>query len=83
MTAGIAFTATYIIGSIYGGMSHWCLGIGPQGIGVVGMLLNFGITLALTPFFPAPSASVRDMVENMHEPESAGPPVVTRATAGH
>jgi cation/acetate symporter len=83
MTAGIAFTASYIIGSVYGDMSHWCLGIGPQGIGVVGMLLNFGITVALTPFYPAPSDAVRDMVENIHEPEGAGPAVVIETAPEH
>jgi cation/acetate symporter len=83
MSAGILFTASYIIGSVYGGMSHWCFGIGPQGIGVVGMLLNLGVTLVLTPFFPAPSEAVRDMVENMHEPEGAGPPVVIEAAPEH
>jgi cation/acetate symporter len=75
MIVGIAFTAYYIIGSVYGGMSHWCFGIGPQGIGVVGMLLNLGATLALTPFFAPPSQEVRDMVANIHEPEAAGPAV--------
>jgi cation/acetate symporter len=81
MIAGIAFTAYYIIGSVYGGMSDWCFGIGPQGIGVVGMLLNFAITIGLTPFFAAPSEAVRDMIENIHEPESAGPAVVIEAAA--
>jgi cation/acetate symporter len=41
------------------------------GIGVVGMLLNFGLTIALTPFFPAPSPAVRAMIESIHEPEGA------------
>ena len=50
-------------------------GIGPQGIGVVGMLLNFGVTIALTPMFPPPSSSVRDMIESIREPEGAGEPV--------
>jgi cation/acetate symporter len=81
MSAGIAFTAYYIIGSVYGGMSHWCFGIGPQGIGVVGMLLNFAITIGLTPFFAAPSEAVRDMIEYIHEPEAAGPAVVIEAAA--
>ena len=83
MVAGIAFTAYYIIGSVYGGMSHWCFGIGPQGIGVVGMLLNLALTVALTPFFPPPSEQVRDMIENIHEPEAAGPAVVIETAPEH
>jgi len=82
MVVGISFTAFYIIGSVYGGMSNWCLGIGPQGIGTVGMLLNFAITLGLTPFFPAPSAEVQDLIENLREPEGAGPAVMIETAPG-
>lgn len=73
MVGGIGFTATYILGCVYGGWPHWCFGINPQGIGAVGMLLNFAITLGLTPLFPAPSPEVRDMIESIREPEGAGP----------
>ena len=73
MLSGLVFTAAYIVGSVYAGMPNWCFGIGPQGIGVVGMLLNFSLTLALTPWFPAPSDEVQVMIESIHEPEGAGP----------
>ncbi|MCB9882330.1 MAG: cation acetate symporter [Planctomycetes bacterium] len=72
MVLGILFTGSYIIGSVYGGMSPWCFGIGPQGIGVVGMLLNFVVTLGLTPWFPAPGSEIRDFVDRLREPEGAG-----------
>ena len=64
-------------------MPDWCFGIGPQGIGVVGMLLNFALTLGLTPLFPAPSQSVQEMIESIHEPEGAGPAVVIEAAPEH
>ncbi len=83
MIVGVGFTATYIIGSVYGGMPNWCFGIGPQGIGVVGMLLNFTVTLALTPFAAAPSDEVRAMIDSIHEPEGAGPAVVIESTPEH
>jgi len=73
MIAGIGFTAIYILGSVYGGWSHWAFGIGPQGIGVVGMALNFLVTLTLTPFFPAPDQSIQDLILSIREPEGAGP----------
>ena len=73
MIAGIGFTATYILGSIYGGWSNWVFGIGPQGIGVIGMLINFGVTLGLTPFFPAPDQTVQELIMTIREPEGAGP----------
>ncbi len=83
MVFGMSFTAYYIIGSVYGGMPNWCFGIGPQGIGVVGMLLNFATTLLLTPLFPAPSAQVQDMIESLREPEEAGPAVVIKTAPEH
>jgi len=74
MVAGIGFTAFYIIASVYGGMAPWTFGvfergISPQGIGVIGALLNFAVTLALTPFCAPPSAASRDMVDQVREPE--------------
>ena len=83
MVCGIGFTGTYIIGSVYAGMPNWCFGIGPQGIGAVGMLLNFALTLGLTPFTRAPSEEVRAMIDTIHEPEGAGPAVVIEAAPEH
>jgi len=83
MIVGISFTAYYIIGSVYGGMSNWFFGIGPQGIGAVGMLLNFATTVGLTPLFPAPSTQVQDLIENMREPEGAGPALIIETAPEH
>ncbi len=82
MVVGIGFTLFYIIWTIYLGGSHWCFGIGPQGIGAVGMLLNFAVTLALSRVFPGPSAAVGDMIERIREPEGAGAPVDIEAAIG-
>ncbi len=82
MVAGIGFTAFYIIASVYGGMAPWTFGlfehgIKPQGIGAVGAMLNFAVTLSLTPFFAVPSKASQDMVDQVREPEmlETGPPV--------
>jgi len=83
MALGIGFTATYILGSVYAGMPNWCFGIGPQGIGTVGMLLNFALTLSLTPFFPPPSPGVQAMVDGIREPEGVGPAVDIEAAMDH
>ena len=50
--------------SVYFGMAPWTFGIfeqgiNPQGIGVVGMLLNFGVALGLAPLFDAPSQAAQ------------------------
>ena len=75
MVCGIGFTGSYILGTVYGGWSNWCFGIGPQGIGTIGMLVNFAVTLLLTPLFPPPSARAQAMVAAIREPEGAGPGV--------
>jgi cation/acetate symporter len=74
MIAGIGFTAFYIIASVYGGMQPWTFGIfdrgiSPQGIGTIGALINFSITLGLTPFCAQPGKAAQDMVDLVREPE--------------
>lgn len=74
MLAGLGFTLYYIIGTVFLGMDKWTLGItengiNPQGIGALGMLVNFAVTLALTPLTRPPSEEVRQMVDSVREPE--------------
>ncbi|MEM6314221.1 MAG: hypothetical protein AAF743_09045, partial [Planctomycetota bacterium] len=47
----------------------WVLGINAQGIGTIGMLLNFAVTLALMPLFAPPSEKVRQLVRDIRLPE--------------
>ncbi len=80
MVVGLAFTSYYIVSVVYAEMEPWTFGmfergISAQGIGSIGMLLNFVVTLALTPFFPAPSAKVQELVDLVREPEGDAPAV--------
>ncbi|MEM1110127.1 MAG: VC_2705 family sodium/solute symporter, partial [Planctomycetota bacterium] len=59
----------------------WFFGIDAQGIGTVGMLLNFIVTLSLTPFFRGASPAVQQLVESVREPEAPGSPETTTPTA--
>ncbi|XAM00147.1 cation acetate symporter [Phycisphaeraceae bacterium D3-23] len=61
----------------------WVFGIDAQGIGTIGMLLNFAVTLGLTFVCKPPSQKVRDMVDSVREPEGDGPAVAIEATPGH
>jgi cation/acetate symporter len=75
---GISFNGSYIVATVYGGMAPWTFGIlengiNPQGIGVIGMLLNFAVTRALTPLFEPPSAKAQAMVDLVREPEGFSP----------
>ena len=44
----------------------------PEGIGFVGMLINFAVSFAVSKFTPPPPQDVQDMVENIHIPTDAG-----------
>ncbi len=83
MLAGIGFTAAYIIGNRFFGMPAWCFGISAQGIGTVGMIVNFAVTLGLTPFFSPPSTQVQDMIDRIREPEDAPPAVAIETASEH
>jgi len=83
MVAGIGFTAFYIVGNVFFGMPAWLWGINAQGIGAVGMVLNFAVALVLTPLFPPPSPDVQRLVENIREPEGAGPALDIDAAPEH
>jgi cation/acetate symporter len=77
MVVGIAFTAFYIVGNqwdtIFGVeraadfvrpwyMTRWFFEISPQGIGTIGMLLNFAVALVVSRLTPPPPAEVRELV---------------------
>lgn len=61
----------------------WFFGINAQGIGTVGMLLNFAVTLILTPFCPKPSPRVLEMIDSVREPEGFGPAVDIESAPMH
>jgi len=73
MLTGIAFTAGYIIWFKFvdpaaNVPANWLFGISPEGIGSVGMLLNFGVMAVVTPFTPAPPIEVQEAVEAIRAP---------------
>lgn len=88
MLSGIGLTAYYIIGTVFFGMEKWTLGltaqgIDPQGIGAIGMFLNFAVTMILTPLFPAPEKRIQSLVDKVREPEGWSPPVDIEAGPEH
>ena len=74
MFCGIAFTSGYIVYfQFLGGTTDQLLfGITPEGIGFVGMLINFAVTFAVSAFTTPPPQHVQDMVESIHIPTGAG-----------
>ncbi|NJB68088.1 cation/acetate symporter [Desulfobaculum xiamenense] len=72
MIAGIGFTMLYIVQTKFMGMGWWFMGISPEGIGFVGMLINFAATIGISTFTPPPPPEVQEMVESVRYPRGAG-----------
>ncbi len=73
MLTGIVFTAGYIIYFKFispelNVESNWLFGISPEGIGAIGMLLNFAVTMTVTRFTPPPPLEVQATVLRVREP---------------
>jgi|TARA_B110000483_G_scaffold242786_1_gene329785 cation/acetate symporter len=73
MLSGLIFTASYIVyfKFIYTSLNnseHWFIGISPEGIGFVGMLVNFLIALTVSYFTAKPPEEINLMVENIRRP---------------
>lgn len=79
MLTGLSFTMTYIIyfkGVFFAPLAenipaNWLFGISPEGIGSIGMILNFLVALLISHFTPAPSQRIQNMVENIRVPKMA------------
>ena len=74
MIAGLLFTLGYIIyfkSPWFGALNsadNWLFGVSPEGIGAVGMALNFVVAAAVSRFAAPTPAPVRDMVDNIRTP---------------
>ena len=73
MITGIVFTACYIVFFKFvrpelNSEDYWLLGISPEGIGTIGMLLNFVVAITVSKFTPPPPASIRTLVDRIRTP---------------
>ena len=68
MLTGLIFTIIYIVGVKFGGMQPWFFGVSPEGIGTLGMLINFAVTLVVSRLTPPPPAEIQAMVEDLRTP---------------
>jgi cation/acetate symporter len=78
MLAGLGFTLAYIgwfkfLHPELNSAEHWWLGISPEGIGAVGMLVNTGVAIVVAAFTPAPPPEIQRLVEEIRVPSGAGP----------
>ncbi|MEM1136501.1 MAG: sodium:solute symporter family protein [Bacteroidota bacterium] len=84
MIVGLIFTLMYIIYFKFivppemNNAENWWFGISPEGIGTLGMLVNFIVSLVVGSFFPEPPQDVQEIVENIRYPRGA-----EKVVAGH
>lgn len=76
MIVGLLFTVAYIsyfkfINPAANVPDNWLLHISPEGIGTVGMLLNFIVSYVVSQLTPPPPAEIRELVEDIRIPRGA------------
>ncbi|WP_067519324.1 sodium:solute symporter family protein [Endozoicomonas ascidiicola] len=74
MVTGLVFTASYIIYFKFlgGTADEWWFGVSPEGIGTLGMLINFTVSMVVCHVTEAPPQSVQDMVDDIRIPRKDG-----------
>jgi cation/acetate symporter len=74
MIAGLMFTASYILYFKYlgGTPDQYLWGISPEGIGTLGMIVNFVVAFGVAMVTPKPPQNVIDMIEEIRIPRGAG-----------
>ncbi|MEH6784528.1 MAG: sodium:solute symporter family protein [Alcanivorax jadensis] len=77
MLTGLAFTFCYIVFFKFvspelNNAEHWLLGVSPEGIGTVGMLLNFAVAFTVSRFTAPPPDHIQHIVEDIRVPRGAG-----------
>ncbi|MDA0990101.1 MAG: hypothetical protein O3A51_05055 [Verrucomicrobia bacterium] len=77
MIAGIVFTAAYIIYFKFvnpdaNTAENWWFGVSPEGIGSIGMLINFAVAIGVSRLTPPPPAYIQDLIENIRVPIGSG-----------
>ena len=73
MLSGLLFTSIYIVyfKFINPELNHsenWMLGISPEGIGFIGMLLNFLTSILVSRFFQSPSEEIVELIDRVRLP---------------
>ena len=77
MCTGLLFTSAYIVYFKFvrpelNNAEHWLFGISPEGIGVLGMLLNFGVAVVLCRLRPPPPFEIQELIDDIRVPAGAG-----------
>jgi cation/acetate symporter len=73
MISGLIFTLSYIIFFKFispelNTSDYWLFGISPEGIGVVGMLVNFFLAITISSATKPPPEKIKTLVNKIREP---------------
>ncbi|MDB9481190.1 cation acetate symporter, partial [Dolichospermum circinale CS-537/05] len=68
MLTGLIFTVIYIVGVKFTGMTPWFFGVSAEGIGTLGMIINFIVTLTVSRLTPPPPPEIQALVEDLRTP---------------
>ncbi|RLB63969.1 MAG: cation acetate symporter, partial [Deltaproteobacteria bacterium] len=73
MITGISFTTAYIVYFKFinpgaNRPANWWFGISPEGIGAVGMIINFALMYVVSKVTPEPPQEIQDLVEKLRYP---------------
>ncbi|MBS3799018.1 sodium:solute symporter family protein [Pseudoalteromonas sp. BDTF-M6] len=76
MVTGIGFTAAYIIFFKFvspelNSAEHWLFGISPEGIGLVGMMVNFFVAAVVQRMTAETPDEIKEMVEGIRNPKGS------------
>ncbi|MBF1991349.1 sodium:solute symporter family protein [Fischerella thermalis] len=82
MVVGLCFTIFYIVGVKFYGMQPWFFGVSAEGIGTLGMLINFVVTWSISRLTPPPPLEVQEMVEVLRTPGDE-PPAIEELDEDH
>ena len=77
MAVGLAFTFSYIVYFKFvspelNSAENWLFGVSPEGIGTVGMVLNFIVAFAVSRVTAPPPEHIQHIVEDIRVPRGAG-----------
>lgn len=78
MLAGLIFTVGYIVyfkSPWFGAVNtadNWLFGISPEGIGSIGMVINFAVAIAVAQFTKPVPRDVKELVDDIRIPDGAG-----------
>ncbi|NEQ24275.1 MAG: cation acetate symporter [Microcoleus sp. SIO2G3] len=73
MLTGLIFTIFYIVGVKFYGMQPWFFGVSAEGIGTLGMIINFIVTFVVSRLTPPPPVEIQEMVEDLRSPSGELP----------